>query len=108
MKTLNSVTIALLFVMFGLARSFPATAQVTLHFNERPPYVFIKDGHLSGLIGAPAEAAFKAAGVQYTLALTPTARQLQIIKSNAGADCSASGWFKNEERESFGKFTHAV
>jgi len=104
MKTINTVIVSALFGFFGLSLSFLASAQVKLHFNERPPYTFTKDGQLSGLIGSPAEAAFKAAGIQYTLALTPVSRQLMIIKNNVGLDCAVN-WFKNDERETFGKFT---
>jgi polar amino acid transport system substrate-binding protein len=108
MKPVSRVIKPMLLALSGLGLTLPAAAQVTLHFNERPPYAFVKDGQLSGLIGTPADAAFRAAGIQYTLALTPTARQLQIIKKNSGLDCSASGWFKNEEREGLGKFTRPV
>ena len=108
MKAVNAVALSALWLVPGLGLSFPAIAQVTLHFNERPPYVFRHNGQLSGLFGSRAEAAFKAADVQYKLTLTPVARQLVIIKNNVGLDCSASGGFKNEEREAFAKFTKAV
>jgi polar amino acid transport system substrate-binding protein len=108
MKTGTVGIMSALFVIFGLSFSFFAVAQVTLHFSERPPYVYIKDGQLSGLIGSPAEAAFKAAGVQYTLALTPTERQIRMIKNNVGLDCTASGALKTEEREAFGKFSKPI
>lgn len=92
----------------GMCLTSLASAQVTLHYSERPPYSFVRDDQLSGLIGSPVRDAFKAAGVQYTLALTPVPRQLHIIKSNTGLDCSASGGFKNEERESFAKFKKPI
>jgi len=84
-----------------------ATAQIALHYNERPPYLVGKDGQLTGLTGSPAVAAFKAAGIAFTLHFTPTARQLAMIKDNAGTDCGI-GWFKNEEREGFAKFTKPI
>ena len=108
MKTFGTKVASTLFVITGSCLPSLASAQVTLHFNERPPYVFFKDGRLSGLVGAPIEAAFRTAGVQYTLALTPTARQLLIIKDNTGLDCTASGALKNEEREIQGKFSKPV
>lgn len=111
MKTVRTTIVAVLRVALAtLGLTLPAlsSGQVTLHFNERPPYTFVKDGHLSGIIGTRVEAAFTAANIPYTLALTPTARQLLIIKANTGLDCSASGWFRNEERERLGRFSAPV
>ena len=99
---------SVLLLTLGVCLPLFASAQVTVHLNDRPPYTFLKDGRLSGLTGAPTAAAFEAAGVAYTLAITPTARQLAIIKNNTGLDCLASGAFKNEERESYGKFTRPI
>lgn len=91
----------------GLLAPVMAYSQVALHYNERPPYLVGKDGQLTGLTGSPAVAAFKAAGVTYTLQASSSARQLALIKENKGADCGI-GWFKNEEREGFGKFTKPI
>ena len=91
----------------GLLSPVLAFAQISLHYNERPPYLVGKDGQLTGLTGSPAVAAFKAAGIAFTLQLTPTTRQLAMIKENTGADCGI-GWFKNEEREGFAKFTKPI
>ena len=92
------------FVVAILLVPMYSVAQVTLHYNERPPYLVSKDGQLTGLTGTPAVAAFKAAGVAFTLKSSASARQLALIKENLAADCGV-GWFKNEEREGFGKFT---
>lgn len=94
-------------LMSGLFSPVLVSAQIALHYNERPPYLVVKDGQLSGLTGSPAVAAFKAAGIAFTLQLTPTARQLAMIKDNTGMDCGV-GWFKNEEREGFAKFTKPI
>lgn len=91
----------------GLVSPMFASAQVALHYNERPPYLVSKDGQLTGLTGSPAVAAFTAAGIPFTLHSTPSARQLVVIKENSGADCGV-GWFKNEEREGYGKFTKPI
>ena len=96
----------ILLVASLLAPSF-AMAQITLHYNERPPYLLGKDGQLTGLTGSPAVAAFKAAGVPFTLQSSSSARQLALIKENKAMDCGV-GWFKNEEREGFGKFTKPI
>ena len=91
----------------GLLSPALAFAQIALHYNERPPYLVLKDGQLTGLTGSPAVAAFKAAGIGFTLHFTPTARQLAMIKDNVGMDCGI-GWFKNEEREVFARFTKPI
>jgi polar amino acid transport system substrate-binding protein len=96
-----------LFLIAGLSAPILSTAQVTLHYNERPPYMVSKDGQLTGLTGSPAVAAFKAAGIAFTLNSTPSTRQLITIKENTGSDCGV-GWFKNAEREAFGKFTKPI
>ena len=96
-----------LFLIAGLFSPILATAQITLHYNDRPPYLVIKDGQLTGLTGSPATAAFRAAGIPFTLNLKPSSRQMATIKDNTGADC-AVGWFKTEEREEFAKFTNPI
>lgn len=82
-------------------------APVTLHFNERPPYLMAGDGVLAGLTGAPAVAAFTRAGIAFTLSETPAVRQLELVRKSAGVDC-AVGWFKNEERAGFARITRAI
>lgn len=80
---------------------------VTLHFNERPPYLVADDGVLTGLTGAPAVAAFTRAGIAFTLSETPAARQLEWVRKSAGVDC-AVGWFKNQERAGFARITRPI
>ena len=77
---------------------------VRLHYNERPPYHFKSRIGVGGLTGTPAAAAFHAAGIPFEWINTPAMRQLFIIKRNQGLDCLV-GWFKNEARETYGKFT---
>ncbi len=81
-----------------------AAQEVTLHYHSRQPYQMVQDGFLAGLVGAPAAAAFAAAGIPYAIIETPSARQIMLLKENSGLDC-AIGWFKNPERETFAKFT---
>lgn len=93
--------------MMATAAAQITQAPVTLHFNERPPYLMERDGVLTGLTGAPAVAAFTRAGIAFTLRETPAARQLELVRQSAGVDC-AVGWFKNEERAGFARITRAV
>lgn len=85
-----------------------ADDKITVHYNERPPYLkSTPDGSPGGLTGAPAAEAFKKAGIAVTWAKTPTSRQLDLLEKNDGKDC-AIGWFKNAKREGFAKFTKAI
>ncbi len=95
------MTASLVLPLCGLAQS------VTLHYFPRPPYVYPEGGQLVGLTGAVAAAAFHAAGIPVTVQDTPASRFLVIVKRNEGLDCGV-GWFKNPEREEFGKFTKAI
>ncbi|HJV00750.1 MAG TPA: transporter substrate-binding domain-containing protein [Burkholderiaceae bacterium] len=97
-------------LLLGLALAGPAaaTANITLFYNERPPYLIAApDGSVSGLTGTPAGRAFAAAGIPFMWAKTPTNRQLASIKQNKAMEC-AVGWFKNPEREQFAQFTKAI
>lgn len=100
----------LLCLTAGLLLGHAASAQdrLTIHFNERPPYLVAStDGSPSGLTGTPTVQALRAAGLAAQWALTPSARQLATIKDNQGKDC-AIGWFKKPERELFAKFSKAI
>ena len=82
-------------------------ANVVLHYNPRPPYLSVVDGQLVGLTGSPAAAAFRSAGVAFSLMETPASRQLKLLEEGRGHDC-AVGWFKNPQREAFAKFTKPI
>ena len=96
-----AMTALLALPLCGFAQS------VTLHYFPRPPYVYQEGGQLVGLTGAVAAAAFRSAGVAMTVQDTPASRFLVIVKRSEGWDCGV-GWFKNPEREEFGKFTKAI
>jgi polar amino acid transport system substrate-binding protein len=85
-----------------------ATSQVetliTIHYNERPPYLVTTADGVTGLTGDPTTIAFEKAGVPYRWQQTPTKRQTYILQQNTGQDCVIA-WFKNAEREKFAKFT---
>jgi len=81
-----------------------AEEKINVHYNDRPPYLIMKNGELTGLTGSVAIAAFKSAGIPFQLSNTPATRQLDILKKHQGKDC-AVGWFKNPDREKFAKFT---
>lgn len=98
----------LIFLMaaFKITPSLAAEA-INLHYNTRPPYVELKDGELVGLTASPTVKAFKSAEISFKQSEMPAVRFLEIIKLNAEPTCGIN-WFKNPERETFGKYTKAV
>jgi len=85
-----------------------ACAQITVAFNERPPYLIARpDGSPSGLTGTPAAQAFRAAGVDVRWVNVPTNRQIAMVRENSTQYC-AVGWFRNDERAQFAKFTRPI
>lgn len=86
-----------------------ATAQgnelITLHYNERAPYLQTLDnGDIAGLTATPAAQALRRAGIAFKWEKTPSNRQIQLLERNAGADCMV-GWFKNPQRQLIGNFS---
>ncbi len=80
---------------------------ITVHYNERPPYLVTTENGVTGLTGDPVTIAFEKGGVPYRWQQTPTKRQIYILQQNSGQDCVVA-WFKNAERETFAKFTLPV
>ncbi|MFC3853056.1 substrate-binding periplasmic protein [Salinispirillum marinum] len=89
---------------FALAQR---TQLITVHYNERFPYMYEEEGALKGLTATRVIAALDAAGLNYRWIETPAARQLTLIEQNSGADCGI-GWFKNNQRERFAQFSDAL
>jgi polar amino acid transport system substrate-binding protein len=80
---------------------------VTLHYNERVPYLRSTPSGAAGLTADPANRTFEKAGVPFRWTKTPSKRQLQILADNTGCDC-AVGWFKNPAREKYARFTRPI
>ncbi|OZG71665.1 hypothetical protein BTA51_19975 [Hahella sp. CCB-MM4] len=85
-----------------------ADNRIAIHYHERPPYMTtVEDGIVVGLTATPATIAFQSAGIPHRWILTPSSRQLEIIKRNQGRHCSI-GWFKNREREAYAKYSKPI
>jgi polar amino acid transport system substrate-binding protein len=86
----------------------PATSTadnlITLHYNERPPYLVTSDKGVHGLTGDPATIVFERSNIPFRWRQTPSKRQIYILQKNEGRDCIV-GWFKNKEREKFARYT---
>ena len=77
---------------------------ITLHYNERPPYLVTTDNGVRGLTGDPATLIFQESDIPFRWQQTPSKRQIYILQQNKGRDCLV-GWFKTKEREEFAKYT---
>lgn len=77
---------------------------ITLHYNERPPYLVTTDKGVGGLTGDPATLVFEKSNIPFVWKQTPSKRQIYLLQQNSGRDC-LPGWFKNAEREEFAKYT---
>jgi len=87
--------------------SAPIDTVITLHYNERPPYLVSANGDVAGLTGSPATMAFEKANIPFNWKQTPSKRQMYLLQQNQGQDCLV-GWFKNPEREKYAKYTRPV
>lgn len=83
------------------------TEIITVHYHERTPYYNTGADGVFGVCADPVNIAFRRAGVPFRWQRTPAKRQLDIIRQDKGMDC-ALGWFKNPERELFGRFSLPV
>jgi polar amino acid transport system substrate-binding protein len=88
-------------------RPAPAAQTITLHYNERPPYLITTADGVAGLTGSPATIAFQRANIPFNWKQTPSKRQMYILQQNLGQDCLV-GWFKNPEREKYAQYTQPV
>ena len=90
---------------FSVAPLVQGGETITLHYNERAPYLQTLDnGEVVGLTATPAAQALLRAGIAFRWEKTPSNRQVQILEKNAGPDCMV-GWFKNPQRELIGNFS---
>ena len=79
--------------------------EIEIMYNERIPYqVKIDKNTVKGLTATPVNQAFQKAKIPYVWKQVPSKRQLRLIKNNDKEICGV-GWFKNSEREKFGKYT---
>jgi len=83
------------------------TPVITLHYNERSPYLITEQDGVMGLTGTPARSAFRKANIPFKWEKTPSKRQIVLLKENDGLHC-LPGWFSNVERQKFAKITNAI
>lgn len=81
-----------------------ANDTITMHYNERPPYLVTTATGVEGLTGDPTTLVFEKSNIPFEWKQTPSKRQIYILQQNGGRDCLV-GWFKNLEREEFARYT---
>lgn len=79
-------------------------ASLEIVYEERIPYIQVSTKSIEGLVATPIMNALTQANIEYQLKQKPSKRHLYEIKANQKPLC-AIGWFKNPDRETFGKFT---
>jgi len=80
---------------------------ISVHYTERTPYLVTTDKGVEGLTGDIVTSAFTQAKIAFSWVETPPKRQIKILKENKNNDCIV-GWFKNDERQKFAKYTRAI
>lgn len=106
----NTFTTALLMTLVFSFSSWSFAdecTKVTIHYNERPPYLKTTGTQVTGITADPVAKALKKAGIPFEWMSTPAKRQTYLFQENSGCDCGV-GWFKNPDREKFAFFTAAI
>ncbi len=80
---------------------------ISVHYNERAPYLQTTPQGVIGLTADLANLVFEKANISFQWKKTPSKRQMLILKRNNECDCLV-GWFKNSEREKFAKYTNYI
>ena len=92
----------------GHAQSDRAGEPLAILYAERPPFNIAQpDGSVSGLVGAPAANALRAAGIAFTWEALPTNRSLYEVQANHRRVCGL-GWYLTPERAQFARFSDPV
>jgi polar amino acid transport system substrate-binding protein len=106
--TMKRLIGAILFLLLVGDRSALADGHLLLYFHQRPPYSWLDDSsNVVGVVAEPAERALRKAGIHFSWAAMPSARQMETIKNNEEKACGV-GWFKRPEREEFARFSQPI
>lgn len=96
-----------LIVLAACAGNVAAEPVIHLIYEERPPYLVSKGDQVDGLVGTPANTAFRTAGVPFVWELGSQSRLLHLLRENIVPVCGPS-LFKTAERMAFAKFTKPI
>ena len=99
---------AILCVAAVVVSQAAAAETLRILYEDRPPYyVTHADGTVGGIVGGPVGEALHDAHIVHEWVIMPSSRQLFTIRHNDAYACSP-GWFRNDERETFAKFSDVV
>jgi len=88
-----------------LPAAFAQAVDLTLYYNERPPFTSSStNGEVHGLTADPAVAAVRAAGLSYQWQERPVNRILALVKANQEPACAVA-LFKTPDRAAFAQFS---
>lgn len=95
-------------LVFMMSQSAAADENLTVYFHQRPPYSWLDDAsNVVGVVAEPTAKALQLAGIDFTWAAMPSARQMETIKKGDAAACGL-GWFKRPDREEFALFSAPI
>ncbi|MCP5208527.1 MAG: hypothetical protein H7A01_15075 [Hahellaceae bacterium] len=86
------------------AHSDSSYAPLIISYLDRPPYYHTVEGEAQGLLVDKVKTILEAADIEADYREVPAGRILHNIEHNISAQCSI-GWFKNDTREKFARFT---
>lgn len=86
------------------AEDFPG---LTVYYHERPPYYFRQDERIEGIVGRRVSEALARSGVVHRWVEMSPARQLELVREG-NRPAAAVGWFENEDRRQFARFSPAI
>jgi len=94
--------------VFGFQALLPSTASgdegIRMVFREKPPYSYTEHGVQKGFLLERTRQIVSKSGVKAVFEVVPVKRIFAEIEANTEAICSF-GWYKNPERERYGRFT---
>jgi hypothetical protein len=98
---------ALLLLAIAIASSALAAEPLTIHYNERPPHHYTRQGVPQGDAIATLSAALTAARIPYQLRNTPAKQQLVLLRANAQPACMLA-WVGLPGRDRTGKLSEII
>ena len=93
--------------LFSLTAAAAESPPLIVHYNDRAPHHYTKQGVPQGDAIVKVTAALKAANIPYELRNTPAKRQLVLLKVNEQPACMLA-WVDLPGRERTGKFSEVI
>ncbi|MDM8536942.1 transporter substrate-binding domain-containing protein [Desulfobacterales bacterium HSG17] len=96
------------FFQINLLNAQNTSKSLPIYYNERPPFFFTNKNEIAqGIVIERVKTVFDKAGVSYKFGSFPPNRLLIKLKKNNERFCTI-GWYKNEERQKFAKYSDYI